>query len=604
MIPPAPCQDGESSGVVAPATGARSVSTLKLRGNSMVKKDLIIRVAGEGGEGVISTGDFIAAACARAGLEVYTFKTFPAEVKGGYAMYQVRTSPDKIYNQGDTFDVVCAFNGEAYEVNKHLLTPGTVLVYDYPGGDFEPVIPEGVHAYPVPMSKAAKEMKSYRSKNMVAMGALSVLFNINEGTLRQVLTKKFAKKGEEILAFNLQAFEKGKELGLALTKTDPYRVADATEAKDVIIIAGNDAVGMGAVLGGLEFFSAYPITPATEIAKFVATHLPKLGYTLVQAEDEIASISQVVGASYAGRKSMTATSGPGLSLMSEMLGMASMSETPVMVVDVQRGGPATGMPTKHEQSDLFLAIHGTHGDAPRIVLSVENVQDCIDMTVTALNLAEQYQCPVLLLSDGSLAFSTQTIPAPVPGSYPVVKRQRWDGQGVYKRYQFTENHISPMADPGTPNGMHMATGLEHNESGAPRWAADNREAMTAKRFNKIKPLIHEYPPVEVDGSGDADLGIIAWGSTIGVVREAIERLRAEGLRVKGFYPKLIWPMPVAQYEAFGKSCKKILVPEVNYQGQLSFFIRAETTLAPIPYTICGGWPFTPAQVVAKAKEVL
>ncbi|WP_130470784.1 2-oxoacid:acceptor oxidoreductase subunit alpha [Candidatus Magnetaquicoccus inordinatus] len=570
----------------------------------MAKNDLIIRVAGEGGEGIISTGDFIAAACARAGLEVYTFKTFPAEIKGGYAMYQVRTSPERIYNQGDTFDVFCAFNGEAYEVNKHLLKPGTAFVYDYPGGDFEPEIPDGVFAYPIPMSKTAKEMKSYRSKNMVAMGALSALFNISEDTLKQVLSNKFKKKGEEILNFNLQAFEKGKELGKALQKEDPWRVADPTTPKDVIVISGNDAAGMGAILGGLEFFSAYPITPATEIAKYVATHLPKLGGTLIQAEDEIASIGQVLGASYAGRKSMTATSGPGLALMAEMLGMASMSETPVMLVDVQRGGPSTGLPTKHEQSDLFLAIHGAHGDAPRIVLSVEDVKDCIDMTVDALNIAEEYQCPVLLLSDGSLAFSTQTVPRPNPADYTIVNRKKWDGEGTYKRYLITDDGISPMVDPGTPEGMHIATGLEHTETGAPSFKPEAHETMHAKRFNKIKPIIDRYKPTEVDGDGDADVGIITWGSTIGVAREAVARLRAEGYKVKGFYPKLMWPMPVAQYEAFAATCKKILVPEVNYQGQLSHFIRAETSIKPIPFTICGGLPFTPIQMIDKVKEII
>ncbi|MEO5340111.1 MAG: 2-oxoacid:acceptor oxidoreductase subunit alpha [Magnetococcus sp. MYC-9] len=571
----------------------------------MAKNDLIIRVAGEGGEGIISTGDFIAAACARAGLEVYTFKTFPAEIKGGYAMYQVRTSPDRIYNQGDTFDVFCAFNGEAYEVNKHLLKPGTAFVYDYPGGDFEPdAIPEGVHAYPIPMSKTAKEMKSYRSKNMVAMGALSVLFNISEVTLKQVLTKKFGKKGEEILNFNLQAFEKGKELAMLLQKTDPWRVADPTAPKDVIVISGNDAAGMGALLGGLEFFSAYPITPATEIAKYVATHLPKLGGTLIQAEDEIASIGQVLGASYAGRKSMTATSGPGLALMAEMLGMASMSETPVMLVDVQRGGPSTGLPTKHEQSDLFLAIHGAHGDAPRIVLSVEDVKDCIDMTVDALNLAEEYQCPVILLSDGSLAFSTQTVPRPNPADYTIVHRKMWDGEGAYARYKMTEDGISPMVNPGTPGGMHMATGLEHTETGAPSFKPEAHESMHAKRFGKIKPVVTRYKPTEVDGEGEADVGIITWGSTIGVAREAVARLRAEGYKVKGFYPKLMWPMPVDQYETFAATCKKILVPEVNYQGQLSHFIRAETSIRPIPFTICGGLPFTPIQMINRVKEIL
>lgn len=571
----------------------------------MAKTDLIIRVAGEGGEGIISTGDFIAAACARVGLEVYTFKTFPAEIKGGYAMYQVRADKERVYNQGDTFDVFCAFNGEAFELNRHLFTPGTAVVYDFPGGDFDPGdLPEGVHGYPIPMSQTAKELKSYRSKNMVALGALSVLFNIDEETLIRVLTDKFKPKGEEILNLNLAAFAKGKELAAGLEKTDGWRVADRQDPKDVIVIAGNDAVGLGAILGGLDFFSAYPITPATEIAKYVSKHIPKRGGTLIQAEDEIASIAQVLGASYAGKRSMTATSGPGLALMSEMLGMSTMSETPALVVDVQRGGPSTGLPTKHEQSDLFLAIHGAHGDSPRIVLAVEDVQDCIDMTVEALNLADQFQTAVILLSDGSLAFSTQTIPYPDPDSYKIVHRKRWDGQGEFMRYRLTDDHISPMADPGTKGAYHIATGLEHGETGAPKYTPENHELMARKRFDKIKPVVDVCKPTEIDGDPDAeaDLGIITWGSTIGVAREAIKRLQAEGYKVKGFYPKLMWPMPVAQYEAFAAKCKKILVPEVNFQGQLSHFIVSETSIKPIPFTICGGLPFTPAMMVERVKK--
>ncbi|MBF0471780.1 MAG: 2-oxoacid:acceptor oxidoreductase subunit alpha [Gammaproteobacteria bacterium] len=570
----------------------------------MEKSDLVIRVAGEGGEGIISTGDFISAACARAGLEIYTFKTFPAEIKGGYAMYQVRISANHIHNQGDTFDVFCAFNGEAYELNRHLLTPGTAFVYDGPGGDFEPDLPDGVSAYPIPMSATAKKLGEKRAKNMVALGALSHLFNINEETLIRVLSDKFGKKGEKVLAKNLEAFELGKGFAQALEKKDSWRVADAKEPKDVIIISGNEAVGLGAILGRLDFFSAYPITPATEVAKYVSEHIPKLGGTLIQAEDEIASISQVVGASYAGKRSMTATSGPGLALMSEMIGMSFMSETPALIVDVQRGGPSTGLPTKHEQSDLFLAIHGAHGDAPRIVLSVENVKDCVEMTAEALNLAEKYQTPVILLSDGSLAFSTQTIPTPKADQFEIIQRKRWDGDGEYRRYALTEDLISPMADPGTPGAMHIATGLEHGETGAPRYTPENHETMHRKRIHKIQPLVDEYRPAERDGvEGQATVGIIAWGSTIGVVREAIERLTAAGQKVKALYPKLLWPMPVAQYEAFAAECDQILVPEVNFQGQLSHFLRAETSLKPIPYTICGGLPFTPAMIVAKVEEI-
>jgi 2-oxoglutarate ferredoxin oxidoreductase subunit alpha len=571
----------------------------------ITKNDLIIRIGGEGGEGVISVGDFITQACAHAGLDVYTFKTFPAEIKGGYAMYQVRTGTERLYNQGDTFDVLCAFNGEAYNMNRASLKPGTAIIYDSPG-DFTPDIPPGVHAYPIPMTQTAKEMHNPRAKNMVAMGALSVLFNIPVESLRKVLTAKFSRKGEEVVKGNLAALERGRELAAALKKTDPWTLGTPKGKQDVIVMSGNNAIGLGALIAGLEFFSAYPITPATEVAIYVAKHLPKRGGTLIQAEDEIASISQVLGASYAGKKAMTSTSGPGLALMSEMLGMSFMAELPCVVVDVQRGGPSTGLPTKHEQSDLFMAIHGGHGDSGRIVLSVESIHDCIDLTVVAFNLAEKYQCPVLLLSDGSLAFSTQNVPYPNPADYHVVNRKRWDGKGEYRRYALTEDGISPIADPGTPGGMHIATGLEHNEAGLPNYSSVNHEAMQAKRLNKLKNAVNDVAPTEVDAAdtGIADLGIIAWGSTIGVVREALQRLRAEGYKVNGFYPKLLNPLPVQQFEDFGKSCKRLLLPEVNFQGQLAHFVRAETSLRPESYTICGGMPFTPEMIVNKVKEVL
>ncbi len=254
-------------------------------------------------------GDFITQACARAGLDVYTFKTFPAEIKGGYAMYQVRASTEHVHNQGDIFDVLCAFNGDAYNNNRAFLRPGTAIVYDSPG-DFTPDIPEGVHAYPIPMTQTAKELNNPRAKNMVAMGALSVLFNIPVESLREVLTAKFARKGEDVVQGNLKALERGRELAAALKKTDPWIIGTPKSKNDVIVMSGNNAIGLGAIIAGLDFFSAYPITPATEVAIYVAKHLPKRGGTLIQAEDEIASISQVLGASYAGKKAMTSTSGP------------------------------------------------------------------------------------------------------------------------------------------------------------------------------------------------------------------------------------------------------------------------------------------------------
>src|ERR1035437_4058900 len=434
---------------------------------ALPKNDLIIRIGGGGGEGVISVGDLITQACARAGLDVYTFKTFPAEIKGGYAMYQVRAGTERLYNQGNTFDLFCAFNGEAYDMNHARMKPGTALIYDSTA-DFEPDIPPGVHAYPIPMTRVAKAMSNVRVKNMVALGSLSQLFNVPEVALREVIASKFKNKGEVVVQANLDAFERGRELAAALEKTDAWTLGTAKDKRDVVVLSGNKAIGLGALIAGLEFFAAYPITPATEIAIYVAKHLPKRAGSLIQAEDEIAAISQVLGASYTGKKAMTAPSGPGLSLMSEMLGMAFMSEMPCVIANVQRGGPSTGLPTKHEQSDLFLAIHGAHGDSGRIVLAVENVADWIGLTVVAFNLAETYQGPVILLSDGSLAFSTQSVPYPNPDDFTIVNRKRWEGEGEYRRYALTEDGISPMADPGTHGGMHIATGLELNEAGLPR----------------------------------------------------------------------------------------------------------------------------------------
>jgi len=567
------------------------------------KNDLIFRIAGDGGEGVISCGDFIAAACARSGLEIYTFKTFPAEVRGGYAMYQIRVSSKPLFNQGDTFDIFCALNSEAYEINRVRLLPGTALIYD---NSFSPDIPDGILAYPIPMTKASKALGFKKAKNMVALGAISELFDISAEALKGVLCDKFKAKGDKVLQANLDAFDKGVECATALEKNSELQLPAGEEAKDVIMLSGNEAIGLGALIGGLNFFSAYPITPASEIARYLAIHLPKTGGTLIQAEDEIASISQAIGASFAGKKAMTATSGPGIALMSEMLGFAFMSETPVVVVDVQRGGPSTGLPTKHEQSDLLAAVYGSHGDAMRVVLSVENVADCIHMTVDAMNLAETYQSPVLLLSESSLAFSSQTIPTPDPDLIEVVQRKRWDGEGEYQRYEQTADFISPMADPGTPCALHMATGLEHKADGRPSFTSASHEEMTAKRFDKLKTLPDNFRAIEIDGDADAqaDIGIITWGSSIGVAREAIARLRDEGLDVKGLYPKLIWPMQVEQFENFAATCKKVLVVEVNYQGQLAQLIRSQTSLDPVSHTIFGGMPFTPANIEAKVRELL
>jgi 2-oxoglutarate ferredoxin oxidoreductase subunit alpha len=578
---------------------------------TIAANDLIIRIGGEGGEGIISSGDMIAQAAARSGLEVLTFKTFPAEIRGGYAMYQIRFSHEKILSEGSGFNVLCCFNQEALDANRKSIKKGDVLIYDFPGGDIaEEQKIDGVTCYPVPMGKIAKEeLNTYRSKNMVALGAISELFSIAPAPLRELIEEKFGKKGKEVVEVNFKALDAGaKHVREHMKKTDPYKMDPGKPQDDVIILSGNEAIALGALLAGVRFFSAYPITPATEIAIFLSRMLPRFNANLVQAEDEMASLANVIGASYGGVKSMTATSGPGLSLMQELIGMASMMEVPVVIADVQRGGPSTGLPTKHEQSDLFLAALGSHGDASKVVISPEGVEDCIYLTVEAFNVAEKYQVPALILSDGSLGFRTSSIKKPDPSKIRIVNRKTYkpgeNGDKPFERYELTKSGISAMSIPGQPGGNYISTGLEHAPSSAPRYSAENHTAMMDKRFGKLDDIEDFFPATEADNQDGATLGLIAWGSTIGTAREAIKLARAEGIKVAGLYPKLVWPLPMKALEAFGKKYPKILVPEINKQGQFAHLIRMKTDLKPISYNIYGGMPFTPKMIVDKIKELV
>lgn len=577
---------------------------------STSKNDLTIRIGGEGGEGIISTGDILTQASVRSGLNVLTFKTFPAEIKGGYAMYQLRLSDGEIFSQGDTFNIFVAFNDEAYQINKKQMKEGTVFVYDCGDGGFEPETHAGVTVYPVPMSKIAKvDLGTYRAKNMVAIGAIAKLFSISFASVEEIVRAKFERKGEDVVNVNIKALHAGKDyVEKELEKKDTFKVASLEKQKDIIVMDGNEAVGLGALIAGCNFFSCYPITPATEVASWLSKFMPKVNGTLVQAEDEIASIGNVLGASYAGAKAMTSTSGPGMSLMSELIGMGCMAEIPCVIVNVQRGGPSTGLPTKHEQSDLFISVHGSHGDASRIVLACDDVKDCYYLTIEAFNLAEKYQTPVILLSDGSLGMRKEGIKRPDLSKVKLIERKKYEpssnGGEPFLRYVHTESSVSPMSIPGQQGGAYIATGIEHGESGAPIYTPKNHIAMSKKRFEKFKNIEDDFAEVERIGNDPADLGVLSWGSTQGVVREAVARAQAQGLKVAALFPKLIFPLPEKALSKFAKSVNKILLPEINYQGQFAELIQSKMDIKPIKYNIYGGLPFTPEEILNKIKETI
>ncbi len=360
----------------------------------------------------MSTGDLVTQAAARAGFQVLTFKTYPAEIKGGHVIYQLRLSDYPLSAQGDRVDILLAFNQEAYDTSYALVRNGGLLIYD--SGDFTPPPDTRCRHQSAPLTEIAKtQLKFELGKNVVAVGVVAAMFDLDITVIKRLLEEKFGRKGEEILAKNMRALDAGVTYVVENIAERAEFALQAGERRDnVMVVSGNQALSMGAIAAGVQNFFGYPITPASDIMEFLATELPKVGGQVLQAEDEIAAIGMCLGASYAGHKVMTSSAGPGISLMVRCWAWPQMAELPCVIVDVQRAGPSTGMPTKQEQSDLNLAVFGGHGDVQRIVLAPTSTEDCFYQAVNAFNLAERYQVPVILLSDTVLATRTEVVTRP------------------------------------------------------------------------------------------------------------------------------------------------------------------------------------------------
>ncbi len=566
-------------------------------------KDIVVRIGGEGGEGVISHGELLTTALARSNYEVFTFRTYPAEIKGGPAMFQVRSSDEPVLSQGNLADILVTFNEEAYQLHGHTIRPDGLLIYDpahyKPEGTFE--------AYGVPLEEITLNVvKSKLGKNVVALGVMGRILGLSLELLDQLLKDRFGKKGDVVVNKNKEALRAGysyvdqhpwkKSLPSFSPMTSPYRR---------VVMSGNEALSVGAISAGCRYYAGYPITPASDILEFMERDLPKFGGAVVQTEDEIAAIASVVGASYAGKKAMTATSGPGLSLMVEVMGLATMAEIPCVIVDAQRSGPSTGMPTKMEQGDFNLACFGAHGDAPRIVLAPGDVEECLYYIIHAFNLAEKYQVPVLYLTDQSLAHRTQTFAWPDFKRVPVVNRLLPTEADLkeYKRFRLTPNGVSPMALPGTEGGCYAATGLEHTERGAPNFTPKMHVIMSQKRALKIYEASKETGFTTRFGPKKAKIGIIGWGSTQGAIREGVEQATKEGISVAQLQLKMVCPLPTADLKEFLNSVEKVVVAELNYSGQVNGFIRSQFLVPTISMTKCEGLPFYAEEILDKLRAV-
>jgi 2-oxoglutarate ferredoxin oxidoreductase subunit alpha len=571
----------------------------------------MIRIGGEGGEGVISTGDLLSRAASRAGFSIITYRTFPAEIKGGLAQFQMRISPEPVKSIGLKFDHLMAFNQEALDNFHSSVHDSGTIYYDPSEADVKSL--DGIcQKVEVPLNQIAKDRGggTTRGKNMVALGFLCRVSGLDLEVARALLTEKFQRKGEKILNNNIHCLLAGHEFGEEKTngRALPAIPNGGNGAKGTVVLSGNDAAALGALAAGCRYMAGYPITPASSILEYMSRHLPRFGGTVVQAEDEIAALASCLGASFAGAKAMTATSGPGIMLMTELITLASTQEIPVVIIDVQRGGPSTGLPTKQEQSDLKFAIYGTAGEVPKIIVAPSTVEDCFYLTARAFNLAEKYQVPVIVLSDTSLAVRTETIPEPDIGEIEIEDRQAPTPEQLanYQRYLDTPTGISPIVAPGTPGGLHIASSLEHDEDGSPCYTGPNHNRMNAKRFRKLETLKADFDEwvADFDIVEGAEIGIVGWGSTKGAIDEARDLAVAKGIKVSLFHPRIVAPLPERRLGNFLKKghIKKVLVVEENFTGQFAHFLKAKFLFKPTEILKAEGVPFSPEEILEAIEK--
>ena len=539
----------------------------------MSKQSFVIRIGGESGEGIVTIGEVFVRIAAFSGLEVFTFRTFPAEIMGGHVVYQARIGRERVLSQGDQMDVLVAMNQEGFENHIGELRLGGALVFD--SDVFTPPESSKYLRYPIPVSGLSKELNFTRGKNLIMIGALGQLFGLPLDQSEQMVERRLGKY-KSLLPLNLDSLRLGRTYVQEHFPERPPYYLESPEgpAEERLVMTGNQATALGALAVGCRFYAGYPITPATSIMEFLAQEMPRVGGILIQAEDEIAAITMTIGASFGGTKAMTATSGPGLALMIEALGHASMTETPVVVVDVQRAGPSTGMPTKTAQGDLFMALYAANDEAPRFVIAPDSVEDCFYQMVNAFNLAEKYQVPVIVLTDQAMSERVETIRPIDLNTIKIIDRvhpqlDSGDSDNGYKRYALTKDGISPMAIPGMRGGHYVAEGLEHSEKGAPNYTPEMHIAMMEKRYRKVESARRElrsWNVVDEWGDRGAEIGIIGWGSTKGTVREAMARAMQEGLRVGALFPEMLLPMPDEEIRAFLANKRAVIVPELNYRG--------------------------------------
>lgn len=570
------------------------------------RASLSIALTGSGGAGVITAGGLLLAAAAKAGWYGLQTRSVGPQIRGGEAAALVRLGVGPVAVHDDRFHVVIGLDWRNVErFGAELpLGPDSLVIGDPAAGDIPAALTgHGVRTLSLPLKEIAAGIEGGRV-NMVAVGVAMALAGLPRAAVAAAITATLAAKSPAAVAAGIACLDAGAEAAPAdFTR---YRLAEPaprpTSGAERWLIGGNQAIGLGAVRGGIRFAAAYPITPATEILEWLADALPKVGGNLVQAEDELASINMAVGAAYGGKPALTATSGPGFALMTEALGLATAAEVPVVVVDVMRGGPSTGIPTKPEQSDLHIALYGLHGDAPHVVVAPTGIGDCLFTAQWATHLAEALQVPAVVLSDQFLGQAKAVIDRPAELAF-IARREVAVGPD-YRRYADTPTGVSPMALPGTPGGQYTADGLSHAPDGAPSSGQADHLRQLDKRAAKLARFDFGRHWAELTGDGEAETAILTWGSVAGPAREAVARLAAGGTPCRLIALRLLAPAQTGRLAEALEGVTRVLVVEQTHSGQFRRYLRAEYDIAAEVRTLKRPSPisFHPDEIVQAVRN--
>ena len=573
-----------------------------ISGGRHMASDYTIMVGGEAGQGVQTIGLVLVKTFARSGWHVFADQDYESRIRGGHNFFRIRISDTEVQAISEPVHILLALNGETVDLHQEELAEDGVILVDSEEANPRPSL------YKIPFERLAHEHAGNKKvQSAVALGSALACTRCNLATLEQVIQEQFSSGGSILIEENIKAVRAGYAHTRELLKGYTPLTCNAISHENQILVNGNEALALGALAAGCKFISAYPMTPASSIVEYMASKSAQTGLVMVQAEDEIAAINMALGASFAGVRAMTATSGGGFSLMVEALGLSGITETPLVIMEAQRGGPSTGLPTRTEQSDLEFVIHASHGEFPRIVLAPGNAQEAFVMGGEAFNLAEKYQLPVFVLTDQYLATDYFATTKFEPAAIPIDRGILWNSTDAdpkeYKRYRFTESGISPRAFPGLSEALIMTTGDEHDEAGHITEHSQLRTDMMVKRLRKLDAFTYKDFPPTVYGDDVSDVTLIGWGSMWGAMREAVDLLAQQGTKAKMIHFSLLWPFPQREAEQLLSHTHTLVAVEQNATAQFAHLLRAETGIQ-VDRTILrfDGRPISPDYIVQHIQD--